>query len=236
MGNNLAEQAYDHIRARLFRGDWSPGTRLANRALADALGISFTPVREALQRLASENLVDFRPGAGAFVRAPDRRELAELYDLRLVIEPYAARLAARHAVDFELDALDACNAGFGRIRDALAARDGDGPAAATAEGAELDAWLDIEERFHRTVLEAARNRWLSKVGADLSFVSRVFHPQRGARGLVTAAIADETWRSHSELTACLRARREADAADWMARQIERGRDTVLAYFDRRPNP
>ena len=228
MTENLAEHAYGHIRAQLFRGRWSPGTRLANRALADELGISFTPVREALQRLASENLVDFRPGAGAFVRTPDRRELAELYELRLVIEPYAARLAARHAADYELDTIDGCNAGFARIRDALAAR-GD---AATAAGPELDAWLDLEERFHRTVLEAARNRWLSKVGADLSFVSRAFHPQRGAEGLVTAAVADETWHSHCELAACLRDRSEGEAAAWMARQIERGRDTVLAYFDR----
>lgn len=230
MADNLVDQAYDHIRARLTRGDWAPGTRLANRALAEEIGVSFTPVREALQRLASENLVDYHPGAGAFVRAPDRRELAELYELRLVIEPYAARLAARNAAAYELDTVDACCAGFQRIAEALAARG----AGASAEGVELDAWLDLEERFHRTVLDAARNRWLSKVGADLSFVARAFHPMRGARGLVTASVADETWRSHTELAACLRARQEAEAAAWMARQIERGRDTVLAHFDPRP--
>ncbi|MEZ6017177.1 MAG: GntR family transcriptional regulator [Planctomycetota bacterium] len=232
MSDSLADQAYGHIRGRLTRGAWAPGTRLANRALADEIGVSFTPVREALQRLASEGLVDYHPGAGAFVRAPDRRELAELYELRLVVEPYAARLAALHATPHDLSDLAACCEGFAASAAELALRaacEGEG---AALDGAALEHWFDLEERFHRCVFEAGRNRWLSKMGLDLSFVARAFQPQRGASGLVTAAVASETWRSHVELVERLRARDEDGAAAWMARQIERGRETVLAYFDR----
>ncbi|MFT5734130.1 MAG: DNA-binding GntR family transcriptional regulator [Planctomycetota bacterium] len=225
MLNNLSEQAYGHIRQRLTRGEWQPGTRLVHRTLAAEMGISFTPVREAIQRLASEGLIKYQRGSGAFVHSPDRREMAELYELRLVLEPFAAQLAARHATSHELDDLDACCAGFRAIAADLRSN-------ADLSVEQLDRWLDCEERFHRGVFEAARNRWLTKIAGDLSFTARTFQAQRGAVGLVTADVAGDTCVTHAQLVDRLRERDEIGAVEWMTTQIERGRDTVLSYIDK----
>ncbi|MEM7603659.1 MAG: GntR family transcriptional regulator, partial [Verrucomicrobiota bacterium] len=99
---SLSEKAYQHIRSRVFTGELAPGDRLVNRTLADELGTSFIPVREAISRLASEGLVKQVAGAGAFVRSFDRQEVSEIYDVRELIEPFAAAQAARFITDHEL--------------------------------------------------------------------------------------------------------------------------------------
>ena len=68
MEQTLAEKSYDYIREKLSRGELPPGKRLVNRTLADEIGVSVIPVREAIHRLATEGLVEHVPGSGAFVR------------------------------------------------------------------------------------------------------------------------------------------------------------------------
>ena len=100
----------------LTRGDLAPGTRLVNRSLAKELGISFTPLREAINQLASEGLVEYVPGGGAFVRRLDRHQLAQLYDLREALEPFAAAEAAKHITEHELEELRGDLRGLARAR------------------------------------------------------------------------------------------------------------------------
>ena len=68
---SLAEQAYRHIRSKLSNGTFVPGEQLVNRVLATEIGVSVIPVREAINRLATEGLVEHVPGSGAFVRQAD---------------------------------------------------------------------------------------------------------------------------------------------------------------------
>ncbi|MFT5734131.1 MAG: DNA-binding GntR family transcriptional regulator [Planctomycetota bacterium] len=225
MQENLSERAYEHIRKRLARGIWPAGTRLASRTLADEIGVSFTPVREAIQRLASERLVDFAPGAGASVRHPNRREVAELYDLRLVLEPFAAGLAARNASAYRLDEVEAANDVLRAIANELV----EGEPASTDQ---VNRWLDHEEVFHTRLIDAADNRWLSKIGGELRFVSQVFSSQRGSAGLLTKPVAEVTCDAHAVLVDLLRQRDEAGAQDWARQQIELGKRRVLAYLER----
>ncbi|MHB9756873.1 GntR family transcriptional regulator [Streptomyces sp. BYX5S] len=88
------ERTVELVRAGIHAGAHQPGSRLRERELAEALGVSRVPVREALMRLAAEGLVELEPRRGARVRRLTLRDVEELFDLRLSLEVFAARRAA----------------------------------------------------------------------------------------------------------------------------------------------
>ena len=96
--------AYTLILEAIDRGDIKPGQRLVETDLADRLGVSRTPVREALQRLEAQDVVA-REGRSLRVATLDHDQLGELYEVRGVVEGLAARLAARHAAPEEIEVL-----------------------------------------------------------------------------------------------------------------------------------
>jgi DNA-binding GntR family transcriptional regulator len=106
-GATLAESVYETLRAAIRDGALSEAEPLREGRLAARLTVSRTPVREALQRLTREGLIDHANGKGVAVPALDARDLEEIYEIRLALEPEAARLAARRARDSELEAMRA---------------------------------------------------------------------------------------------------------------------------------
>src|SRR5438093_10646173 len=95
---NASEVAFDAIRRAIVAGRLAPGERLREVALAKQLGISATPVREALARLQQEGLVQVEPRRGAVVPRLGTHDIMEVYELRELLEANAARRAAeRHA-------------------------------------------------------------------------------------------------------------------------------------------
>ncbi len=100
-----ADRAYRAIRTRIMSGGLQGGTRLSESQLADTLGVSRTPVREALSRLHSEGLVSFERYRGARVAPLTDDDLREVYELRLVLEGMAAARAALKIDDNALQAL-----------------------------------------------------------------------------------------------------------------------------------
>lgn len=118
-----------------------PGARLREVELAERLGHSRTPVREAIRMLEADGLVGHLPRQGATVRVLDYPEVMELYEMRSVLEGTAARLAARAANDAELQQLAELNTEFAAARD-------------NQQAARLN------RQFHAMLLEAARNRFL----------------------------------------------------------------------------
>jgi DNA-binding GntR family transcriptional regulator len=133
---SLADKAYHEIRDLIVSLELAPGAVIDERDLVGRLGIGRTPVREALRRLALERLVDVYPRRGMFVTGVDVRQLARLSEVRAVLEPEAARLAAERAADDDRARLDAL----------LAELD--------AGGSEL---MELDERIHRAVYRAAHN-------------------------------------------------------------------------------
>jgi len=133
---SLADKAYHEIRGLIVSLELAPGALIDERDLIERLGIGRTPVREALRRLAHERLVDVYPRRGMFVTGVDVRQLARLSEVRAVLEPEAARLAAERATDDDRARLDTL----------LAELD--------AGGSEL---MQLDERIHRAVYRAARN-------------------------------------------------------------------------------
>jgi DNA-binding GntR family transcriptional regulator len=133
---SLADKAYHEIRRLIVSLELAPGAVIDERQLIGRLEIGRTPVREALRRLAQERLVEVYPRRGMFVTGVDVRELARLSEVRAVLEPEAARLAAERATDAD------------RAELALLLSELD------AETGEL---IDLDERIHRAVYRAAHN-------------------------------------------------------------------------------
>ncbi|MGC3939917.1 GntR family transcriptional regulator [Roseobacter sp. EG26] len=144
------EMAYDALMAAIREGIYLPGDRLREEDVGEKLGLSRTPVREALRRLESDRIVEHRPRMGAVVRRLGHAEVVELYEMRVVLERTAAELAAQHGTEAEFDTLDDLNT------EIAAERNNPNRAAA------------INQAFHRGLYLACRNRFLLEAARALN--------------------------------------------------------------------
>ena len=147
---SVVDQVYEAIRERITSGSLPRGGRIHQEDLAEELGVSRTPVREALRRLAAEGLVEMRTNRGARVADVDRREMNAAYQARLVIEPGAARLAAEERLPGPLQ----------RMQDALAAQRRALPDVAKS--------FEANREFHLALVQASGNEYL------MQFVQRLW--------------------------------------------------------------
>ncbi len=183
-----SDSAVDGVRGLILRGEYAPGDRLGEVELAETLGVSRTPVREALRQLAAEGLVELVPNKGARVIAWTPGELEQVFELRAQVEGFAAHQAALRATDDDIAHLAELAEAHSR---ATAARDRDpelvyelngafhGLVAATAGGASLqgvlgglvhtvvlhrtlhtfdDAAMERSSRHHLEIVDAVRAR------------------------------------------------------------------------------
>lgn len=146
----MADRVYEDIRREILTGLIGPGERITEEVLAERFGASRTPVRSAIVRLASDGFVEMTPRSGTVVKTRTACEIAEIYDVRAVLESMAARLAAeRHDAD-DL-------AGLRGIQDELERR----AAGRTASGASaVEELSSLNKAFHVAILDAARNATL----------------------------------------------------------------------------
>jgi DNA-binding GntR family transcriptional regulator len=138
-------QAYDAIRELVVTLELPPGSLVDERDLMARLGLGRTPVREALRALAQEKLIEVYPRRGMFVTAVDARNLAALSEVRGVLEPFAARLAAQRLTDDDRVELAALLAELHDV--------GQQP-----DGRRL---IDVDHRIHQFVSRAAHNDFLA---------------------------------------------------------------------------
>lgn len=192
-GQSVYRRLLDEIR----NGALPPGARLREIELAERMGISRTPVREAIRQLESDGLVTHLPRQGATIRSLDHAEVVELYEMRAVLEGTAARLAARAASDIEIAELVALN-------DELAQT----PAGAQAR--------EINRIFHRTLIEAARNRFLIKAMSALQKTLLILGPTT----LADPTRAEAAVAEHGAVLVALMARDGAGAEAAMRAHVE----------------
>jgi DNA-binding GntR family transcriptional regulator len=229
MSVTLTDVAYDGLRRKLASGELRAGQRIVNRTVAKELKVSQTPLREALNRLASEGVVEYIPGAGAYVSSISRQELLDLYDLREHIEPFAAAQAARQITEAEI--LELHNLCDDWLRIARAIRD-DHRSKANPE--EMARWNDNEERFHALLLDASRNRWLVRIVKNLRVLSFAFAVQRQSPQLLGLHEAAITWRDHLRIVRSLE-RRDAEGAERIVQKhIATGRGHMVRAFRSHP--
>ncbi len=165
----LRQQAYRRIRAKFLSGELVAGMTLSENQLAKELGMSRTPVREAIRQMEIEGLLDYAPRFGAIVRTPDARELGEMYEVREALESFAAEAAAQAIRPESL-------ARLGQLRDAMRqiSRQFEQTGAASLEGDLLQRFLELDLEFHQVIVDAAGNRYLSKIIKDTRLLVRVF--------------------------------------------------------------
>jgi DNA-binding GntR family transcriptional regulator len=160
----LRDVVREKIRTRIAEGDWAPGFRLVERDLADEFDVSRVPVREALRALESEGFVELLPRRGAVVRDLTRTVVADLFDIRQVLEGLCARLVAERIDETGLTRLAAVLQDGRRAVDA-----GDHSWAGTANTAFHETLLDLTGNASlRSVLEpvTGRLRWLFRQTTD----------------------------------------------------------------------
>ncbi len=191
------QAAYRRLLEEIRSGALAPGTRLRETELAERLGISRTPVREAIRQLEADGLIIHLPRQGASIRTLDHAEIVELYEMRTVLEGTAARLAARAASGIELAELAALNS-------ELAAA----PAGPQAR--------ELNRQFHRTLFDAARNRFLLKSISALQKTLLILGPSTLTDPDRAAAAVTE----HAAVLDALEARDAAGAEAAMRAHVE----------------
>jgi DNA-binding GntR family transcriptional regulator len=196
--SDATSRAYQTIRAAILDGNVLPGSRLREEQLAAEIGVSRTPVREALRRLLADGLVESVHNSGTFVAdlAPD--DLFEVFELRALLEAYVARRAARTISDEQLLELD-------RLATAMEALEGEG-----AEQNEQFARLNTA--FHTVILAASRSRWLEPILSRMFGVPLVLLKQYRLKGWVNVELSN---RQHREIIQALRSHNEAWAGSRM---------------------
>lgn len=188
------QDAYQRLMAEIRSGALGPGDRLTETELAERLGISRTPVREAIRALEADGLVVHIPRVGASIRRLTYPEVTELYEMRTVLEGTAARLAARTASDVELAELRLISDEMARTQ---------------ADSARMYA---LNRQFHRNLLDAARNRFLLEAVAGLEKTMLILGPTT----MEDATRAASAQTEHEAVLAALEAR-DGDQAEVLMR-------------------
>jgi DNA-binding GntR family transcriptional regulator len=175
--HGLADQIAVRLEADILGGRYAPGAHLRQETLCARLGVSRTPVREALRKLQAQNLVVLTPNTGATVRRPDRREVTDSYVLRAELEGFACELAAGRMDAAAFLALDQAIAALGVV----SARLEHGLDDAEAPGLHEQV-AGPDEAFHAAIHAAAAN---SSLRATLDELGRQFlkdHAWRAVQG------------------------------------------------------
>ena len=142
----------ERLRALILTGEYGPDERLIEEQLAERLGVSRTPVRQALTMLEAEGLVEIAPNRGATVCSFTTEDVWDIYDLRAVLEGHAARRAAGRIERRELEYLRELTGEM----EGLAGRFDD-------HEEEIRVLVALNQEFHGTIVEASRNRRLGRL-------------------------------------------------------------------------
>ena len=151
----LYEEVAELLRQRIFARALEPGSWIDELRIADELGISRTPLREALKVLAAEGLVTMKVRRGAYVTEVSEKDLRDVYHLLALLESDAARVVAERASDGQLAELQAQHQA---LEDAVQDR---------------DRFFEINEAFHRQLLDMSDNKWRTQMVADLRKVMKL---------------------------------------------------------------
>jgi DNA-binding GntR family transcriptional regulator len=210
----LWQRVYDHLRTEILEGRLGPGAELIEVALAEQLGVSRGPLREAIGRLAAEGLVTVSPRRGAVVRSLSKEEFLELYQVREALERMAVQLAVPRLTDEQFAELASLN-------EAMQAH--------SAQN-EVESFFEANLAFHARLLEASGNRKLQELYRQLL-------DQLGRYRLRSLTLRGNLKRSVSEHKAILRAAKRGDAeraAQLMAEHIRVPQRRAIALEEAEP--
>jgi DNA-binding GntR family transcriptional regulator len=209
--HTLNHSIYRSLRQMIAAGELVTGSRLDERAIAERLGVSRTPLREAIAKLAKEGLIEQRPYRGNFVRAFTPKQVNDLYETRMVLEGLATRRAVANLTDEGLAELTET---LDVIRQALT--DGD-----------IAAYSAADQRFHTTIARLSGNETviesLERLRAQVQVVRLAANQDPD--------LVERTARERPEILAALRDRDADRAARLMEEHIDGVRRTVVKQLE-----
>lgn len=205
-GASLAKLARDDVLAQILRGELGPGQRINEPDVAARLGVSRVPVREALRELESSGLVVARKHAGVFVRELGAQEVADLYDMRALLDGHAGQRAAALAQRERQVLLRTLDDSIARMQAAHRAR---------SEPGQIQVYYSENLRFHWAIVEAAGNAELA--GAYRAIVQKL-HLSR-LKNLSQDVGMRVSIAEHEDIASVLRAGDAAAARELMSRHV-----------------
>jgi DNA-binding GntR family transcriptional regulator len=207
----ISDRAYAELRERIVTLRLAPGTVLREDALMSELDIGRTPLREAVKRLALENLVAVQPRSGTYVTSVDAADIVHISEVRAELEAHAAELAARRLDD---DMRERFEALLDRI-------------ASAEQSGDQDALITLDESIHRLVWEASRNPYLAAT-LDRYFVLslRVWYVVLDRVPTLGAVVLD-----HGRLIEAILAGDAPVARALMAEHVEAFEREIVAAFE-----
>jgi DNA-binding GntR family transcriptional regulator len=206
----LAEQVYGELKSQMHDFKLVPGDRFSEAELGARLGVSRTPVREALFRLRNEGLLDVESKSGWFVRPIDFNKLEQLYDLRVLLESASvARLCAQPEPASELDALK--KVWLVPVAERLTKSD--------AQRREVGA---LDEAFHATLVRAAGNGEIARVHWDVTERIRIIRHLDFTR----ADRVEATYAEHAKILRAVIQRKPEAAQGLLRSHIEQSKAEV----------
>jgi len=210
---SLVDTAYEWIRRRILDNVWPPGHRALEQEVALELGMSRTPVREALVRLQNDGLVEVVPRHGMRVLPVSPEDMREIYEVLTALECMAAEIVARRKPgDAELQTLTQATADM----DKALARD------------DLEAWAAADERFHVSLVELSGNRALANT--VWNYWDRAHRARMLSLRLRPKPV--NSTHEHMQMVERLRAGDVAGAAAVTRAHRERANQELVAIFER----
>jgi DNA-binding GntR family transcriptional regulator len=203
----LEVQAYELMREKIITGEWPQGTHLKDNEIAAPLGISATPVREALRKLASEGLVETIPYRGTFVASLSADQVRDISSVRLGLELMAIDAGLAIGSELELDRMEAAICDFDR---ALAAND-------------LPTLLESDMAFHNLLVHCSQNAILEELYRQLAGRLQMLMAIADLRGRLTYGNEE-----HREILSALRVRDVHAVNSAIHKHLLKTRDCLLA--------
>ncbi|HWL70709.1 MAG TPA: GntR family transcriptional regulator [Geminicoccus sp.] len=208
-----ANQVVAELRRRILLGELPAGAHLRQEAVAEMFGLSRIPVREALQRLDAEGWVRFAPHRGAFVSGLSAEEVAELFELRLLLEPHLLRRAVPRFGADGLAALEQAAAGFEQA----------------LHSDERERWGAANRAFHRQLYAPAGRPRIAALAQGFDERMEAYVAAHlGLEGIAPRAIAE-----HRRLVDAVAARDAGRAAAVLVDHLERTRDELTGWIAER---
>jgi DNA-binding GntR family transcriptional regulator len=200
----LYEEVAELLRQRIFKRELEPGSWIDELKIAEAYGISRTPLREALKVLAAEGLVTMKVRRGAYVTEVSGRDLADIYHLLSLLESDAAGVVAQSATEAQMMDLQTLHHELEQ--------------AALPEKQDQERFFEINERFHMRLLEIADNRWRNQLVVDLRKVMKL----NRHNSLLKSGRMQESLGEHCALMGALAARDPALCQQRMKEHFNNG--------------
>lgn len=207
----LRDMVFDVLMNAIMRGQLSPGERLLEVQLAEEMGVSRTPVREAIRRLEMEGFVVMLPRKGAYVAGLSIADVENVYEIRTALETLAVRLAAQRMQDEDYRQLDELSQ---RMQ-------------ATWQEGDVDSWVKLDASFHELLYKFSRNDRL------VQLMSNVMEQLSRYRiiSLANVEVRHNSLDEHREVIAALRRRDSEGAAAAAAQHIENTKQSLVKMLE-----